>query len=164
MKELIEQVDEIKALVQKLDDHQLHFKPNGDRWSVLEIIEHIVYVDTGLSRLLTMNEGEPETQKQYVTTKGFELVATNRKMKVSAPERLRPTGQFKSAEVALEQLMAVRQKITNGLNDGSIDFSVASRPHGVLGPMTKTDWVHFIVYHAKRHILQMEENLEVCKK
>ncbi|MBL7884376.1 MAG: hypothetical protein JNL69_09930, partial [Bacteroidia bacterium] len=48
-------------------------------------------------------------------------------------------------------------KIISHIKLNAIENEKQTIQHPRLGEMTKLDWVHFLMAHTKRHVLQIEE-------
>ena len=82
-----------------------------------------------------------------------------RRRKVPAPEFLLPKGLIKNESEFVEKFLKQRGKLVDALENGKITIDNAITPHPLIGEMTKTDWLNFIVYHAERHLLQIKDRL-----
>ncbi|MGH9946756.1 MAG: DinB family protein, partial [Pyrinomonadaceae bacterium] len=90
--------EKLRSVVEPLDENKLNNKPEGEKWSVGDIVEHLSMVEGSIVRvcgkLLAKAENENRMGDGLIRTsdnfaeKGVE-VAT---VKVEAPEFVRPTG------------------------------------------------------------------------
>src|SRR4030095_16870870 len=119
-----------------LSEAQWKFKPGPDRWSVAEVVEHIVLAEDFLLENTSgkmMRAPAGNADRDYKTTDKFVLGAiADRTQRVQAPEPLLPTGRW-SPQEALERFLKLRQqtleflKSTTGLRDHVAD-SPLGRP------------------------------------
>ncbi|MBA3705343.1 MAG: DinB family protein [Bacteroidetes bacterium] len=144
-----------------LSQVQAEFKPSPDSWSILECAEHIFIVDTSVSKSITAQVSEKtENDKIELFGEGklnHLLVNKRTTLKVVAPDFALPTGRFKTLEEAKQNINAIINKIIVYLDTHKVDEDCQTIKHFRLGEMTKTDWVHFLIHHTNRHILQIEE-------
>ena len=96
------QADTLRAL-ETLSDEQLHFKPAPERWSVIEVAEHI-YLAEGLlfgamERALAAAPNPNWAEKTKGKTQLLEDVLAGRKGKASAPESIVPSAKMTRQEL-----------------------------------------------------------------
>jgi len=150
-----------------LSEAQRKFKPAPDRWSIAEIVEHIVVVQE-----LVLGPIREQLAKSPVVTadrdyKQIDAVIVNqlpdRLQKFQAPEMLRPTGRWEPS-VALDRLVKNYARLSEYL-DSTPDL----RQHQVDAPPLKAvskgaydsmdgyQWVLGAAAHTERHTKQILE-------
>lgn len=143
-----------------LNETQLKFKPAENSWSVLECAEHINLIDEAVFKVLTTplpaDKTENTKTELFSEEKLTMLLVTNRAFKVPAPDYVMPKGRFNSNTEAKQNVTATIDKIIDLITAHPITHETHTMKHPVLGQMTKTDWVHFLISHTSRHILQIE--------
>jgi hypothetical protein len=142
-----------------LSEAQWKFKPGPDRWSVLEVVEHIGIVENFLLENTSKNvmqapAGKPD--RDYKSTDKLVLSAiADRSRRVQAPEPVLPTGR-RSPEEALEQFLRGRErtmqflKSTPGLRDHVVDSPLGQ-------PLDAFQWLLYMSAHSERHTKQILE-------
>ena len=144
-----------------LNDTDVKFKQSEDIWSVLEGLEHVFLINKAVYKVLTtptlLEAIENKKTELFGEQKINKLLVINRSSKVGAPDFSKPTGSFKSIDVAKQNLNGINDKIINHINTNKIEEETITIKHPMLGEMTKVDWVHFMIAHTNRHILQIEE-------
>lgn len=138
--------------------------PAPDRWSVIELLEHLVLVERRLTYLFSQWLAEareqglpPEDETEFDLTETLEVVL-NRGYQVTASEAVRPQGKLDetAAWAALEE--ARRDLKATVLSGEGLPMSRFSRPHPALGPLNFYQWVEFVGWHEARHTAQIREN------
>ncbi|MEO8069779.1 MAG: DinB family protein [Acidobacteriota bacterium] len=139
-------------------------RPAPDRWSVAEVVEHLVLIETRVAAMFT---GAVEAAKRHGLGKEDEISSvleatdrqqfTDRTQRLEAPEGRRPSGGVDavtgwSSLTALRGLSERSIRATDGLAIGTV-----SVPHPRFGPMSLYKWVAFIGYHELRHAEQIRE-------
>ncbi|WP_191560438.1 DinB family protein [Metabacillus idriensis] len=141
--------------VQNMTDGQLNQKPSQDVWSPAQILQHLYLMERviigGIKQVLMSGE------KREATEKPLELVI-DRSLKVPAPENLKPgDGPFQK-ETLLSKLEESRRELINFAEtapEHMLNEQAMKHPH--LGDLSLKQWVEFIGYHEKRHLLQITE-------
>jgi len=149
-----------------LSEAQVKFKPAPDRWSVLEIVEHLAAIEDLLFGFATGNvmkipprpelaERTPETLKAADQKMLDSMLDRSRKGK--APETAIPTGKFATLPEAIEALKTRRAKVMAYVGTTQDDL----RSHASPAPGGQfTDAYQFLLVlagHADRHTLQINE-------
>jgi hypothetical protein len=135
------------------------FKQSEDTWSILEGLEHIFLINKAVYKVLTTPAKVIESApvELFGEQKINKLLVINRGFKVGAPDFYKPTGSFISIDTAKQNLNGINNRILNHINTYKIEEETITIKHPMLGEMTKVDWVHFMIAHTNRHILQIEE-------
>jgi DinB superfamily len=155
--------DHVLAESAKLTDAQWTFKAAPDRWSVGEVVQHLVLAEPFLfetqQKLLT---AAPATAEQLAAVKGKEemirKVIPDRTKKAQAPEPLQPATATKVGGQA-ETVAAFRDRRTK-----TIDYATKTKDDlrgrigdSPLGPLDGYQWLVFIAAHSERHLAQIRE-------
>ncbi|HEX6048753.1 MAG TPA: DinB family protein [Gemmatimonadaceae bacterium] len=135
------------------------------RWSVVDVIDHLTRVETGIARLL-LKRGRPGENGPVPEGKVLadlrltsEHVAhlRDRAHRIEAPERVRPSGTADPA-TAWQALEAARGELLRAFAAADPDaLDNAVHEHAVLGPLVLRDWVTFVAHHEARHCAQVAE-------
>ena len=139
---------------------QVEFKPSSTSWSVLECVEHIFLVDEAISKSISKVATEKiENDKTELLGEGKinHVLVNKREQKVQSPAFAVPMGRFKTIEEAKQNINATIDKIIHHIDTNKIEEETLTIKHPRLGEMTKMDWIHFLIHHTNRHILQIED-------
>jgi hypothetical protein len=153
----------LRAAVNAVPPERRSDRPAPDRWSVAEVLEHLVMVEAAMlkgcaKQLAAAREaGLPaETESSPIRgTLAPERVA-DRERRIAAPDRLRPTGI--DADTAWRQLEATRAQFLEFVRscDG-LALAQVSFPHPAFGPLNMYQWLLFAAGHHARHAAQIRE-------
>jgi DinB family protein len=135
------------------------FKSAPDRWSVAEILEHIVVVEQSLlentyQKVMQAPAGKPDRDYNSVHKLVLSAIA-DRTQRAQAPEPVVSKGRWQPPET-LDRFLKIRAqtaeflKSTPGLRD-----HVADSPIGQ--PLDAYQWLLFISAHSDRHTKQILE-------
>ena len=155
---------ELLAAVDAVAVDRRHVRPDPDRWSVDEILEHVAIVESRITKLYTRSvdtaraNGAPreaDTSPVVPTIDIARIVA--RGDRLIASDAVRPGGAL-STDDALARLATVRAtlidavKAADGLAIGHLTY-----PHPFFGDMNLYQWVVFVGGHELRHAAQIRE-------
>lgn len=139
-------------------------RPAPERWSVAEVLEHLVIIETRVTQRLTAvldaarAEGlgpDPDTAPIMPTVDMVLLL--DRTRRITAPVPLHPRGNLSAAaawpalEASRERFLAV-MRAGDGLALGTIVMT-----HPVLGELTLYQWIGTVAGHEARHAAQIRE-------
>ena len=160
--------DKLRATVAQLPDEVANARPEGEKWSVAEIVEHIAKVNNGALRIcgrLLQKAAEVEGTVAVKISDNF-----NRKvgeigdMKLEAPEIVRPGGA-QTIRDSLQNLSELEAKYAEmkPLFE-RLDGSEETFPHPFFGDITAHEWPALSGGHEARHLRQIERLLEAAGK
>lgn len=157
--------EKTKQLVASLTGEQTASLPDGEKWTIANIIEHIAIVQDGMTKisakLLTQAKAAGKTSdgaarlSENFTTKAAEA----RDLKFEAPERIHPTGK-QSIEDSIKKMDETRGMLEDlrPLFE-SVECSDFKFPHPFMGDLSAHEWLALIGGHEARHLKQIENRL-----
>ena len=138
-------------------------RPAAMRWSIAEVLEHLVTIERGIAKLIATRGRQPlPPDAPAPVPLDAERVAKlrNRGERVEAPERVRPTGTIAAAD-ALGALSEARTALRQALLDADpASLERYTHVHALLGPLCLRDWAQFVAHHEARHTGQVLEIAE----
>lgn len=155
----------LEALSQRLDSLKgeiLSFKAGPDKWSIIQVIEHLVIAEKSLLEQLSINipastlDPEAKTPEKHQTV----IKVMERDIEVDVPhESLEPHGN-----IALEDLRIqwndIRKKLPDLLAEikpEKKDDPVFQHPYG--GPLDIADTLQFFEVHFDNHMRHIDKIL-----
>lgn len=139
-------------------------RPASERWSVIELLEHLGLVERRLTYLFNQWVAEAREQglepgEETHSTPPVNLeVLLNRNYQVTASEAVMPQGKLDEA-AAWAALEEARRDLKAAVLEGEgLPMGRFSRPHPALGPLNFYHWVEFVGWHEARHTAQIREN------
>jgi hypothetical protein len=156
--ELRKNRDRILALVEPLTQEQLNFKPAEDRWSIHQVLEHVVTVESRvLGFVQEKAKGVPEHDKRSPVEDSALLAAlVDRTTRRQAPETATPRGQWPNGE-AVTEFSKVRGKSSEFAAANTANLRQFFQPHGAFGEIDCYQWMMLLSSHGERHVRQIEE-------
>lgn len=155
--------DALVARLAKIPAAIQNERPSPERWSIAEVLEHLVRIETGLTKLFMIkgqtppSDDVPAPPPEASSTPALGQRIRDRSQRIEAPERVRPEGTL-SADSALTQLQAARVGLLSAF--ASADVTALDRvthPHPVFGPLTLRSWMALTSDHEARHAAQIGE-------
>lgn len=162
---LVEDLDahraDFVAALEGLSDEQLNYQESEDRWSILEVAEHIVLADRGIAAgVNAMVESGPNPEAAPDSSVSAEEIGgmlADRSTTFSAPDDFQPTGAFTSSEEAIAAFDENYQALKDAASNGDIDLTQYYSENPVFGMIDGTKWIAFSVAHGQRHLAQIQQ-------
>lgn len=164
---LLAQLDGTRRLVaislEPVSHKQSMWTPDGNRWNVLQITEHLALAETFLfdmlQKAIANSQPIPDTEKLPDPSEKDRLVLTmmtDRTQKAKAPDEAVPKDRFRNRDEAMEAFSKNRQKTMDFVRTTKLDL----RRYKIDTPMGQLDahqWILMISAHTERHVKQMAE-------
>jgi uncharacterized damage-inducible protein DinB len=153
---------ELLTEVQKLSEAQLHFKPDTNKWSVAQVLEHIAVQEEHLHWDLLYNQYTPEqpesARKSRRADREFLAYATDA-AKGEAPWLALPLGRFESRDELIAYFSRFRNQVIRHVKETPTDFRVhfIYRPKeaGIWHQVDLHQYTLGFIAHTQRHINQI---------
>lgn len=158
LKVLSDNQNALLAFLEKVDTNLFVHQP-AERWSIAELVEHIILVEKGVLGGIQKAGTKPKEApiNKPLAEEKFRQLMRNRTRKIEAPTHFIPKGIFIDKATAIAAFNTHRVKVTNFVNTTDIALTHVGFPHMALGMLNGIDWIVFMAGHCERHILQMEE-------
>ena len=154
--------ENLNSVVADLTPEQLKTRPDGEKWSVQEIVEHIAMVYEGSGRICAKlvaearSAAKPGDGKISLSQEFGQKAQTIAGMKVEAPERVHPTGEA-TLDQSFEKIDETNRFFETLRADlESFDLADHTFPHPYFGQITAAEWLVLAGGHAARHTKQIE--------
>lgn len=151
------------GLLQTLDglsDRQLVLKLSPERWSITEIMEHLVIFEMFVHGVLNRMNDASITSTEYVDTDLDRFVLTvipDRSKRLVTPPPGEPAGRWNPSETVSRFVEARSQTLKLLESDTSLRGKVVQNPLYQSGPWDGHQWVLAVAAHTARHTEQAEE-------
>jgi hypothetical protein len=155
-------LENTEAFIDKIDefsDSEFNTRPDADSWSAGEVLEHLYRSEFGLPKLFTaetktLSERAPDA---YVPQMKTRFLESDEKMEASGV--ILPTKEEKNKAKLIQKFRDNRHKIADLIEELDPEELCLKFAHPILGLLTRMEWVHFSIVHAKRHMRQLDRIL-----
>lgn len=156
----------LKALLGEISDEEAGRLADGERWTVAQIVEHIVTVNDGVFRICrkllgkAKEAGTPASKTLNVSDAFLDRSVEVHQVKLQAPERVHPTGS-----VTVEESLAKLDENRRQMDElrplfAEFDGDTAKFPHPYFGEISAVEWLIMAGGHEARHTNQIRNVLE----
>jgi uncharacterized damage-inducible protein DinB len=160
LRDLAESRARLVRTMEGLSREQLHYQAAPGRWTVAEIVEHVIFVEGRVHGLIqkSLSEGPAPSKRSVMEGKDSELVTntTGREPRFQAPEPIWPCGRWPD-ERLLKEFETTRQRTREFASSTEADLRKHFFPHPVLGELDLYQWLLLVGAHCERHRAQCEE-------
>ncbi len=159
---LIKKHEDLLQQLDSLSGEVISFKAGPDKWSIVEVIEHLVLVEIDFFQQLSTNFGASTLDPKSRTPEKYQTVikVMTRDIPVDVPDkRMEPQGCLTLDEL-LNQWLDVRKKLQRLLSEtksDNRDEPVYRHPYG--GPLDIGESLNFIDVHFDNHMRQIDRIL-----
>jgi hypothetical protein len=154
---LAEAREALVASTAGLSDEQAKIRPAPDRWSVLDCVEHVAFVEdalfTRISTQMVPAAPDPDRTREELILR----VAGARERRFNAPEQAQPKGRFADLASALQHFKQSRARSIAYFEQCDLDLRAHSLLHPVVGPTNGQEFALILALHPARHAAQIRE-------
>lgn len=151
--ELEANLDHLERVVSHMSAERMSRRPAPDRWSPLEVLEHLTVVERGVHRQVTSAAALPPSDLRTEEKDRFIEGASEVQRKISAPDFVHPTSRF--GEKTLEIFRDRRTSTINLARTLDLDWRAHHAEHPLFGTLDIGQWFLLAARHGERHIKQM---------
>ena len=156
----------LKTTLGSLTESQVSSLPDGEKWTIAQIVEHLSMVEEGMakicSKLLTKAQADEKTSDGTVKiSAGFvEKGAEVATVRLEAPDWVKPVGGKTVGESILKmddnrrRLQEIRPLFEN------YDCNENKFPHPFFGDISAVEWLTLVGGHEARHLRQIKNLIE----
>ncbi len=149
-------LEELVTCITELDQIKLNTVPYDNSWTAGQLLRHVSKSTKGMSKALLM-ESKPAERDPGKRIPELKKVFLDFNIKMKSPEMIVPEPGPYDKEEIISEINSRFSVFKENANKANLDELVEGLP---LGPVTKLEIVHFIIYHTKRHSHQMKKICE----
>lgn len=149
-----------ETLIQAIDgvtEECAQRKPEAERWSILECMEHIAIAEEHMFGQITSasKTGTPMVNKAREVL--IRRRGADRARRLETPDVAKPNGRFCTLEEATQRFLASRLRTLNYVENCNTDLRAMTTTHPVAGPVNCYEMLLIMSAHPIRHAAQIRE-------
>lgn len=145
-------------VLQELPADNFNTRPAPDHWSAAEIVEHIIILEELIARVMTGPAAQAGRDPEEKIGE-IQAVFMDNSRPLSAPEAIAPSGAHSEGITAGVRLQVGRQRLVEILHTHDPAGLCTSFAHRLFGELTRVEWAYFAIWHAERHLRQLQKLL-----
>jgi len=163
LKEIENARNQLVGSVNGLSHLQVNYQPSVNEWSILQIVEHLVWAEQGgICGMFKAIEGIKISQPIWSgesANHGLsieQIVDKTWQAKEKVPEVAAPRwgGSMAFWISSLENCQLLLEQLKN--HTASVNLEIAIYPHPISGPLNIFQRLEFLRFHMERHLGQIE--------
>jgi hypothetical protein len=152
LSETSDTVSAISNLMAAVDEERVNTVPFEGSWTAPQLLRHVSKSMQGMAKAMQMG-AKPANRNPEERIEGLKNVFLDFSRKLTQPDFLIPEIQVYKKQVAIDEL----NKSFNGFKVNASRANLNELVEGLpLGPITKLEIVHFVLFHTQRHLHQMK--------
>ena len=144
------------ATLENVSPKQAAFKPGPERWSIVEVAEHIATTEQSMCNLAVTASPSTEESDRRMDER-IHRFAADRGRTFAAPEGACPCGRFGSVEEAAAAFSTALQDAIEYLRRTQSDLRRLRVMHPAAGSIDVYQNLLIMAYHPERHAKQINE-------
>lgn len=159
MKELLRDFEETTQeqieLIASFSQEQLNTVPFEGSWTAAQVAEHVFKSQVGVPEVL-QGSTRPTTRQPDENIEMLKSVFLNYSIKMKSPASIVPSNERLEKALLVNALKNTRADITNLIATLDLTEICTSFPFPETGELTRLEWIHFTIYHTRRHTQQLK--------
>ena len=154
--------DRLLAVLAGISEEQARFTPSPDRWSILQLAEHLAASDDHLLARIRQALATPPAPELMETVRQLDRRFTGEFKPLprgvnKAPPALEPKSRYATLAEAASVFQESRARTIAYARETSDELRSHFAPHSILGPMDGYQWLMACALHVESHARQIEE-------
>lgn len=143
---------QMAGFVLPLDDEQINKVPFKNSWTAAQLLRHIIKSLSGISGLMTkkLKAAERDPHEKILPLKQAFLDITHT---MQSPDFIVPEDKKYEKQIVLDDLYNCLYALNRSIDNIDGNGLITGLP---LGDVTQLELLHFVFYHAQRHLIQMK--------
>lgn len=157
---LEEAVTELVGFISPLNEQQVNGVPYENSWTAGQLMRHVSKSIGGLAKAITI-PSKPAERDPGEKIAGFKATFLDFSTKMKSPDMVAPEDGPYQKQEAIEELQSGFEQLKLNAGQANLNELVEGLP---MGPVTKLELLHFVLYHTQRHVHQMKKIFEALHK
>jgi len=153
-------VSAISNLMAAVDEENVNTVPYDGSWTAPQLLRHVSKSIKGMAKAMQM-DAKPAKRNPGERIEELKNVFLDFSKKLTQPDFIVPEEQIYEKQSAIDEL----NKSFNEFKESAFSANLNELVEGLpLGPITKLEIIHFVLYHTQRHLHQMKKICEALKR
>jgi len=152
-------IAEIANLMLAVDDSKVNTVPYEGSWTAPQLLRHVTKSINGMTKAMQM-DAKPANRNPSERVDQLRSIFLDFSKKLKQPDFIVPEERIYEKQSAIEELNRCFSRFKDAALNANLDHLIEGLP---LGPITKLEIIHFVLYHTQRHLNQMKRICEALK-
>jgi len=154
-----EAVSQLADLMLSVDENKINSIPYAGSWTAPQLLSHITKSINGMAKAMNM-DAKPAERDPGERIEELKKVFLDFSKKLRSPEFIVPEEGTYERQPTIDRLNRSFTQFRENANNANLNDLVEGLP---LGPITKLEIIHFVLFHTQRHLHQMKKICEALK-
>ncbi|MEO8516916.1 MAG: DinB family protein [Flavobacterium sp.] len=159
LSKISETILEITDLMSAVNDDKVNTIPYDGSWTAPQLLRHVTKSNNGMTKVMHM-DAKPANRNPGERIEQLKTIFLDFSKKLTQPEFIVPEERIYEKQPAIDELIKSFNEFRESAGSTNLDDLVEGLP---LGPITKLEIIHFVLYHTQRHLHQMKKICEALK-
>ena len=144
---------QLADLMSAVDEDKVNTIPYEGSWTAPQLLRHVTKSINGMTKAMEM-DAKPAKRNPAERITELKKIFLDFSKKLTAPDFIVPEERIYEKQSAIEALNNSFSRFKESAVSANSDDLVEGLP---LGPITKLEIIHFVLYHTQRHLHQMKK-------
>lgn len=154
-----EPLSALLGFMSSLDEHKINTVPYKDSWTAGMLFRHVTKSIDAMANALHMDT-KPAQRDAYEKIPELKKAFLDLSVKMNSPDFIVPEEGVYEKQAVIEELNKSFKRLKENSTNARLTDLVEGLP---LGPITKLEILHFVLYHTQRHVNQMKRICDALK-
>jgi len=152
-------ISELTDLMLSVEEAKVNTIPYDGSWTAPQLLRHVTKSINGMTKAMHM-DAKPAERNPGERIEELKKIFLNFSKKLTQPDFIVPEELIYEKQSSIEELNKSFNRFKESAVNANLDDLVVGLP---LGPITKLEIIHFVLYHTQRHLHQMKKICEALK-
>ncbi|MEP6617264.1 MAG: DinB family protein [Ginsengibacter sp.] len=160
---ILTEIDQARSamleLIVPLDENKINTVPYKDSWTAGQLFRHVSKSVDGMAKAMQMEATAAERDPgERIDDLKKNFLDFSKKMK--SPDFIVPAPGPYQKETTIDELEKAFEQFKQSTDHANLSGLLEKLP---LGPITKLELLHFVLFHTQRHLYQLNKICEALK-
>ncbi len=136
-----------------VDEDKINTVPYEGSWTAPQLLRHVTKSINGMTKAMQM-DAKPSNRNPSERVDQLKNIFLDFSKKLKQPDFIIPEERIYEKQSSIMELNESFSRFKESAVSANADDLVEGLP---LGPITKLEIIHFVLYHTQRHLHQMEK-------
>jgi phage-related protein len=152
-------ISELTDLMLSVEEAKVNTIPYDGSWTAPQLLRHVTKSINGMTKAMHM-DAKPAERNPGERIEELKKIFLNFSKKLTQPDFIMPEELIYEKQSSIEELNKSFNRFKESAVNANLNDLVVGLP---LGPITKLEIIHFVLYHTQRHLHQMKKICEALK-
>lgn len=155
---LNETLEDFTETLAAFDNAEYNNVPFDGSWTPGQVAQHVIMSVSGFTQLITGPDAET-VRLPDLHVANLKAAFLNFDIKMQSPDFVIPAAADYNKQEQLNELERLQQRLNEIIPAADMSRTCTGMEMPTLGYITRTEIVHFLVYHTTRHVHQLQKIL-----